>query len=150
MIAGASNPADGPPSRRRRRDAMTRIVVVDDDPDIRALVAMKLTNAGYAVTAEADGEAGLARAIAEEPELVVLDWMMPGLSGIEVCRALRDDRRTADTAVLLLTARAQEEDIERGFAAGADDYLVKPFSVRELGNRVDALLARVRSARSPG
>ena len=150
MISATSDPVDGAPSRRRRRDAMTRIVVVDDDPDIRALVAMKLTNAGYAVTAEPDGEAGLARALAEQPDLVVLDWMMPGLSGIEVCRALRDDPRTLETAVLLLTARAQEEDIDRGFAAGADDYLVKPFSVRELGNRVDALLARVRSARSVG
>jgi DNA-binding response OmpR family regulator len=129
--------------RRRRSDAMTSVVVVDDDPDIRALVAMKLTNAGYSVTVESDGEAGLASALEQQPDLVVLDWMMPGLSGIEVCRALRDDPRTADTAVLLLTARAQEEDIERGFAAGADDYLVKPFSVRELASRVEAILARV-------
>ena len=68
----------------------------------------------------------------------------------EPSRRRRDDPRTGDTAVLLLTARAQEEDIEQGFAAGADEYLVKPFSVRELGNRVDALLARVRSVRSPG
>ena len=126
---------------------MTSVVVVDDDPDIRALVAMKLTNAGYSVTVESDGEAGLATALSEQPDLVVLDWMMPGLSGIEVCRALRDDPRTADTAVLLLTARAQEEDIERGFAAGADDYLIKPFSVRELASRVESILARAgRSA----
>jgi DNA-binding response OmpR family regulator len=131
-------------SRRRRTDRMTSVVVVDDDPDIRALVSMRLTKAGYAVTAESDGEAGLATALAERPDLVVLDWMMPGLTGIEVCRILRDDPRTVDTAVLLLTARAQEEDIERGFAAGADDYLVKPFSVRELATRVEALLARTR------
>ena len=123
---------------------MTSVVVVDDDPDIRALVAMKLTNAGYSVTVESDGEAGLATALNEQPDLVVLDWMMPGLSGIEVCRALRDDPRTASTAVLLLTARAQEEDIERGFAAGADDYLIKPFSVRELATRVESILRRAR------
>ena len=123
---------------------MTTVVVVDDDPDISALVAMKLSNVGYSVTVESDGEPGLATALDEQPDLVVLDWMMPGLTGIEVCRALRDDPRTASTVVLLLTARAHEEDIERGFAAGADDYLVKPFSVRELVNRVDALLARGR------
>jgi two-component system, OmpR family, phosphate regulon response regulator PhoB len=123
---------------------MTSVVVVDDDPDIRELVAMKLTNSGYRVAVEADGESGLATALSVEPDLVVLDWMMPGLTGIEVCRALRDDPRTATTAVILLTARAQEEDIETGFAAGADDYLVKPFSVRELAMRVEAILSRRR------
>jgi DNA-binding response OmpR family regulator len=123
---------------------MTSVVVVDDDPDIRELVAMKLSNAGYTVAVEADGESGLATARSVEPDLVVLDWMMPGLTGIEVCRALRDDPRTAATAVMLLTARAQEHDIETGFAAGADDYLVKPFSVRELATRVEAILARGR------
>jgi two-component system phosphate regulon response regulator PhoB len=147
MMAASTNGADGAPSRRRRTDARTTVVVVDDDPDIRALVAMKLSNAGYEVTVEANGEAGLAAALLAPPDLVVLDWMMPGLSGIDVCRALRDDPRTSETAVLLLTARAQEEDIERGFAAGADDYLVKPFSVRELAERVDAILAR---AMQPG
>jgi two-component system, OmpR family, phosphate regulon response regulator PhoB len=133
-----------PSPQRRRIDGMTSVVVVDDDPDIRELVAMKLSNAGYRVSVEADGESGLATALSVEPDLVVLDWMMPGLTGIEVCRALRDDPRTAATAVMLLTARAQEEDIETGFAAGADDYLVKPFSVRELATRVEAILSRRR------
>ena len=141
--ASAGQPGESHP-RRRHGDTVTTVVVVDDDPDIRALVSMRLSKAGYAVTVESDGEAGLATALAERPDLVVLDWMMPGLSGIEVCRMLRDDPRTTDTAVLLLTARAQEEDIERGFAAGADDYLVKPFSVSELATRVEAMLARVR------
>jgi two-component system, OmpR family, phosphate regulon response regulator PhoB len=147
MIEAAAeyfDPSTEAPPQRRRYDRVTTVVVVDDDPDIRALVSTRLSKAGYVVTVESDGEAGLAAARALQPDLVVLDWMMPGLSGIEVCRMLRDDPRTADTAVLLLTARAQEEDIERGFAAGADDYLVKPFSVRELANRVDALLARAR------
>ena len=123
---------------------MTRIVVVDDDPDIRELITMKLGNAGHEVFTEADGEAGLAAVIERRPDLVVLDWMMPGLTGLDVCRALRDDPRTASTAVLLLTGRAQESDVERGFAAGADDYIVKPFSARELTSRVDALLSRDR------
>jgi DNA-binding response OmpR family regulator len=144
MIEASADLSGNARPQRRRDDTVTTVVVVDDDPDIRALVTMRLAKAGYAVTAESDGEAGLATALAQQPDLVVLDWMMPGLSGIEVCRMLRDDPRTTGTAVLLLTARAQEEDIERGFAAGADDYLVKPFSVRELGNRVDALLARAR------
>jgi two-component system phosphate regulon response regulator PhoB len=122
---------------------MAKILVVDDDADIRELVSMKLTNAGYDVIAEADGETGLAAVIDQRPDLVVLDWMMPGLTGIEVCRALRDDPRTVNTAVLLLTARAQEADIENGFAAGADDYIVKPFSARELATRVETLLARI-------
>jgi DNA-binding response OmpR family regulator len=144
MIEAWSDQSDEPRPRRRRTDGVTTVVVVDDDADIRALVSLRLSKAGYVVTVESDGEAGLATARSLQPDLVVLDWMMPGLSGIEVCRMLRDDPRTADTVVLLLTARAQEEDIERGFAAGADDYLVKPFSVRDLASRVDALLARVR------
>jgi two-component system phosphate regulon response regulator PhoB len=76
------------------------------------------------------------------PDLVLLDWMMPRLTGLEVCRALRDDPATAQVPVILLTAKAQEADIQRGFAAGADDYIVKPFSPRELVSRVDAVLAR--------
>jgi DNA-binding response OmpR family regulator len=103
---------------------------------------MKLTSAGYDVLAESNGEAGLATALKELPDLVVLDWMMPGLTGIEVCRAMRDDPRTARTPVLLLTARAQEADVVRGLAAGADDYLVKPFRGRELTSRVSSLLRR--------
>jgi DNA-binding response OmpR family regulator len=123
---------------------MTKVVVVDDDQDIRELVAMKLRNAGYDVIAEADGTAGLASTLAEQPDLVLLDWMMPGLSGIEVCRALRDDERTARLPVLMLTTRAQEADVERGFAAGATDYIVKPFSARELASRVNAVISRDR------
>ena len=125
---------------------MTRILVVDDDADIRELVTMKLTSAGYDVSTAADGEAGLAALLEHQPDLVVLDWMMPGLTGIEVCRALRADPRTVNTPVLLLTARAQEADIVHGFAAGADDYVVKPFSASELAARVEALLADMTRA----
>jgi DNA-binding response OmpR family regulator len=144
MIEAWPDRSGAPRPRRRRNDSVPTVVVVDDDADIRALVSVRLSKAGYEVTVESDGEAGLATARSVQPDLVVLDWMMPGLSGLEVCRMLRDDPRTAETAVLLLTARAQEEDIERGYAAGADDYLVKPFSMRDLASRVDALMARVR------
>ena len=119
-------------------------VIVDDDPDIRAMVAMKLTSAGYSVHEEVDGEAGLAAIRELDPSVVVLDWMMPRMNGLEVLQRIRSDEAIRDIPVLLLTARAQEDAIERGFAAGADDYVVKPFSPRELLIRVDALNARDR------
>jgi DNA-binding response OmpR family regulator len=118
------------------------VLVVDDDQDIRELVTWKLEASGFTVLGEPDGEAGLAAALEVGPDLVLLDWMMPRMSGLEVCRALRDDPATAQVPVILLTAKAQEADIQRGFAAGADDYIVKPFSPRELVSRVDAVLAR--------
>ena len=119
-----------------------KVLVVDDDPDIRELVAFKLEQVGHAVTTENDGETGLAAALADVPDLILLDVMMPKLTGIEVCQKLRDDARTANVPVMLITAKAQEVDVERGFAAGADDYIVKPFSPRELATRVEAMLAR--------
>ncbi len=117
-------------------------VIVDDDPDIRAMVAMKLTSAGYTVHEEVDGEGGLAAVQQLDPTVVILDWMMPRMNGLEVLQHIRSDESTRDVPVLLLTARAQEDAIERGFAAGADDYVVKPFSPRELLTRIDALRLR--------
>ena len=122
---------------------MTKVLVVDDGHDICELVRFKLEQAGHTVLAEHDGAGGLAAAVAEVPDLVILDWMMPRLTGIEVCIGLRSDPATEHVPVILLTAKAQEADVQRGFAAGADDYIVKPFSPRELASRVDALLARV-------
>jgi len=122
---------------------MSIIVVVDDDADILGLLEYKLTAAGHQVTAEADGEAGLAAIQEVRPELVVLDWMMPRMTGIEVCLELRKDPELANIPVLFLTAKAQESDVQRGFAAGGNDYVVKPFSPRELSTRIDALLARM-------
>ena len=121
---------------------MTRVLVVDDDPVIADLVAFRLTRLGLDVSVETDGQAGLAAARALRPDLVVLDWMMPRMNGLEVCQALRSDTdpQLARTPVLLLTAKAQEPDLERGFAAGATDYIVKPFSPRELATRVTAAL----------
>ena len=121
---------------------MSSIVVVDDDSDIRGLLEFKLAAAGHQVTAEADGETGLAAIHEVHPELVVLDWMMPRMTGIEVCLAMRKDPSMAEIPVLFLTAKAQEADVQRGFAAGGNDYVIKPFSPRELSTRVDALLAR--------
>jgi two-component system, OmpR family, phosphate regulon response regulator PhoB len=118
------------------------ILVVDDDADIRDMLRFKLANAGFDVHAEEDGETGLAAARDLKPDLILLDWMMPRLTGPEVCRELRSEPATERVPVILLTAKAQEADVQRGFAAGADDYIAKPFSPRELLSRVQALLAR--------
>ncbi|WP_217912868.1 response regulator transcription factor [Miltoncostaea marina] len=121
---------------------MARILVVEDDPDIAELIAFKLEREGHVVRAEADGRAGLAAALAEPPDLVLLDWMMPRMSGLEVCQELRADPRGERMPVIFLTAKAQEADVQRGFAMGADDFIPKPFSPRELASRVGAVLAR--------
>lgn len=128
---------------------MNNVLVVEDDPIIRELIAWKLTLAGYVTAAEADGAAGLAVATGDgsggaglPPDLVLLDWMMPKMSGLEVCRALRSNPATAQVPIIMLTAKAHETDIEEGFKAGVDDYIVKPFSPRELILRVESALKR--------
>jgi DNA-binding response OmpR family regulator len=121
---------------------MARILVAEDDIDIRELVAFKLRAAGHDVTAVADGALALETCLSEQPDLCVLDVMMPGMSGLDVCRAIRGHDALSNTRIILLTARSQESDIEQGFACGADDYVVKPFSPRELAFRVGAVLAR--------
>jgi two-component system phosphate regulon response regulator PhoB len=123
---------------------MATVLIVDDDPDIRDVAAMKLALAGLDVRAESDGERGLAAALEMRPDVVLLDWMMPNKTGLDVCRELRATPETAGATIILLTAKAQEVDIERGFSAGADDYIVKPFSPRELVTRVTAALGRGR------
>lgn len=123
---------------------MARIVVADDDEDIRELVAFKLRQGGHDVVAVADGAAAVAACQEQRPALALLDVMMPGMSGLDAARALRADEGTASVPVIMLTARAQESDIEQGFAVGADDYITKPFSPRELASRVAAVLARSR------
>lgn len=125
---------------------MARILIIDDEPGMRDLAAFKLTRQGHEVHTEGDGEAGLAAARQLHPDLILLDWMMPRLTGIEVCLALRADPEFEATPIILLTARAQENDLQRGFAAGANDYVVKPFSPRELVTRVAATLARSAAA----
>ncbi|MEU1267044.1 response regulator [Streptomyces sp. NPDC005799] len=122
---------------------MAHVLIADDDADIRDLVAFKLTQNGHRVTAVEDGMAAL-RAVREQPvELALLDIRMPGMSGLDVCRELRAAPETASLPVIMITSRSQEGDIEVGFAAGADDYIIKPFSPRELSSRVIAVLSRV-------
>ena len=122
---------------------MSTILLVEDDPDIRHLVSYKLGKGGMTVIGVADGVAALREARAHPPDLVLLDVRMPRMSGIEVCRELRAGPLTADVPIILLTARARPQDLEQGYAAGATDYIVKPFSPRELLERVEAALARV-------
>lgn len=121
---------------------MAKIVVADDDADIRDLVVFKLQQVGHAVVAVGDGAAAVEACRLEQPDLVLLDVMMPGMNGIEACRILRANPDSASTPVILLTARAQESDIAEGLTAGADDYVVKPFSPRELASRVATVLER--------
>lgn len=120
---------------------MARIVIADDDADIRELVVFKLRHAGHEVVPVADGSAAVEACLNQRPDLVILDVMMPGMSGLDAARALRQEVSMDGVPIIMLTARAQESDIEQGFAAGADDYVVKPFSPRELASRVEAILA---------
>lgn len=122
-----------------------RILVVDDEADIVALVAYHLAKAGYRVSTAANGSDALASARQERPALVVLDLMLPGLSGYEVLEHLRASEGTRDIAVLMLTARREEPDRIRGLSLGADDYLTKPFSPQELVLRVGAILRRLNA-----
>jgi len=124
-----------------RRDTPL-VLVADDEEDIRALVAFRLKRAGYEVITAADGEEALLLATTRLPDLAVLDMMMPKATGLEVTRSMREQETTKDIPVILLTARAQEADVSRGFEAGADDYVKKPFSPQDLQTRVQALLER--------
>ena len=121
---------------------MARILVVEDDIDIAALVAHKLRSAGHDVAQVEEGDAALAAIREQRPDLVVLDWMIPGPDGIAVCETVRADPELATTRILMLTAKAQESDFERAFRSGADEYMQKPFSTRELVVRAESILAR--------
>jgi two-component system phosphate regulon response regulator PhoB len=123
-----------------------RVLVVDDEPDIAGLVAYHLAKAGYRVTTAGDGTEALARARAERPDLVVLDLMLPGRSGLDVLADLRRVDETRHIGVILLTARREEQDRIAGLSLGADDYLAKPFSPQELVLRVGAVLRRLAAA----
>jgi DNA-binding response OmpR family regulator len=118
------------------------VLVAEDDEDILELISLILERSGYQVMRAADGEAALGLARSERPVLVMLDVMMPRLDGYEVTRRLRQDEATAGIPILLVTARVQDGDVQRGFEAGADDYLRKPFSPEELESRLQAILDR--------
>ena len=119
---------------------MPTVLVVDDEPNIIEVVRVTLEDDRVRVVVAADGEEALAAAHAERPDLILLDVNLPDLSGLEVCRRLRADAQTQDTKIVMLTAAAQRDDIERGRAAGADEYLTKPFSPVRLLTLVDALV----------
>jgi DNA-binding response OmpR family regulator len=118
------------------------ILAADDDEDILALVAFRLGRSGYRVLQAHDGEEAVALAMEHEPDLAVLDVMMPKMDGFEVTRRLRAEEATRAMPIIMLTARAQDSDVEQGFDAGASDYLRKPFSPQELRARVQAVIAR--------
>jgi two-component system, OmpR family, alkaline phosphatase synthesis response regulator PhoP len=141
------------PHRRGRRDLHWRVdetaakpggrvLVVEDDANIRDLITLHLRVEGFEVTAAADGTEGLARARTEPFDLIVLDVMLPGLDGITVCGAVRRDSANMQVPILMLTARREESDKVLGLETGADDYLTKPFGVREFIARVRALMRR--------
>ena len=120
------------------------VLIAEDEAALATLLDYNLEKEGYETLLAADGEEALLLVAERAPDLVVLDWMLPGVSGIEICRRLRARKQTADTAIIMLTARAEESERIRGLNTGADDYLTKPFSMAELLARVHALLRRAR------
>jgi len=118
------------------------ILVVEDEPSIQELIAINLTRAGHHVLRAADAVGALALIRETLPDLILLDWMLPGMPGIELARRLRADARTRDIPIIMLTARAEERDKIAGLEIGADDYITKPFSPRELTARIKAVLRR--------
>jgi two-component system phosphate regulon response regulator PhoB len=125
------------------------VLVVDDEPEIRELVEYSLTGSGYKVITAADGEQALRTARAKSPGLIVLDLMLPGMDGLEVCKALKADPRTASIPIVMLTAKGDESDIVVGLELGADDYVTKPFSPRVLLARIKTVLRRKATASAP-
>ncbi len=121
-------------------------LIVDDEAPILTLLRYNLEKAGWRVLEASDGQEGLTVAREEHPDIVVLDWMLPSLSGLEICRRLRRDAELAATPIVMLTARGEEADRVRGLELGADDYLAKPFSPAELLARMQAVMRRIRPA----
>lgn len=124
----------------------TKVLLIEDDLNITELVRYNLERANYSIETVADGEDGLYMAMQDTPDLILLDWMLPNVSGLEICRQLRRNSATANVPIIMLTARADEPDRVQGLETGADDYVVKPFSPKELIARIQAVLRRVRPA----
>jgi len=121
---------------------MKNVLIIEDEKDLAELLAFNLEKEGYAATCVHDGKLGLERAGADLPDLILLDLMLPGMLGTEVCKALRKDPRTAQIPIIMITAKSDEIDRVVGFEVGADDYIVKPFSMREVALRVKAVMRR--------
>ena len=128
-----------PANERKTKDAVAKVLIVDDEPNIREVVGLYLRRDGHDVVSATDGEEALEVFLQAEPDLVVLDLMLPKVGGLEVCRRMRAERRVP---LIMLTARGEEEERIVGLSVGADDYVVKPFSPRELAARVAAVLRR--------
>ena len=122
----------------------TKILIVEDEEALATLLEYNLGKEGFDATLAGDGEEALLKIVEDAPDLVILDWMLPKVSGIEVCRRLRARSQTRNLPIIMLTARAEEADRIRGLETGADDYLTKPFSTNELIARVRAVLRRIR------
>lgn len=123
-----------------------RILVIEDEPSQVEILRFNLHQEGFDVRVSMDGEAGVQAAIEDPPDLILLDWMLPNLSGIEVCRLLRRKKETREIPVLMLTARSEERDKIRGLDIGADDYITKPYSIRELIARIHSALRRPKAS----
>jgi len=138
------------PLKGRSGSAVTRsrILVVDDEEDLLELVRFNLARDGYEVLGVVSGEEALKAVRRDPPDLIVLDLMLPGLDGLEVCRRLKADPRTREIPIVMLTAKSEERDVVSGLERGADDYITKPFSPRVLSARVKALLRRLESERN--
>lgn len=121
---------------------MKKVLIIEDEKDLAELLAFNLEKEGFAATCVHDGKRGLELAGTDIPDLILLDLMLPGLLGTEVCKALRKDQRTAQIPVVMITAKGDEIDRVVGFEVGADDYIVKPFSMREMVLRVKAVMRR--------
>ena len=118
------------------------ILVVEDDSDIRELISFNLKNEGHQVFEAKDGEVGIDKARKKLPDLILLDLMLPGIQGLDVCRIIKSDQETKEIPIIMVTALGQEEDIVKGLETGADDYITKPFSIKVLIARVNAVLKR--------
>jgi two-component system phosphate regulon response regulator PhoB len=145
----STDPRSTPMNDRRARAEATapRILIVEDEPAIALLLAYNLEAAGFMVERIERGDEAEIRLAEEIPDLLILDWMLPGVSGLEICRRLRAREATKTLPVIMLTARGEEQERVRGLSVGADDYVVKPFSVPELMARVHALLRRASPER---
>ncbi len=122
---------------------MKKVLIIEDEKDLAELLAFNLEKEGYAATCVHDGKQGLERAGTDVPDLILLDLMLPGMLGTDICKELRKNQRTAKIPIIMITAKGDEIDRVVGFEVGADDYIVKPFSMREVALRVKALMRRV-------
>ena len=120
-----------------------QILIIEDEPDIQELLSFNLDNNGYKVYTASNGEKGLEVARKEQPDLILLDLMLPGINGLDVCRIIKNDQDTSGVSIIMLTALGQEEDIIKGLETGADDYVTKPFSLQVLEARIKSVLRRV-------